>query len=173
MKAQNAELIERRRRFEEAFSNDTYFAGIGLDKEVHRQYLLSMISFFAGGNRDLQECIDLKHLINSNPDKVQVLKQLLGDLSPELPQTVDKTGTDEETQDEELLQSTVESRQQENSRLDAELGSILTRNLTIDKEIKKNRDFVTVKASEGLDRKQADLQRQVEEIREEISMFSS
>lgn len=70
MKAQNAELIERRRRFEEAFSNDTYFAGIGLDKDVHSQYLLSMVAFFESNNRDLQECVDLKHLINSNPDKV-------------------------------------------------------------------------------------------------------
>lgn len=187
----NGLLNEERRQFEESFESSTYLTGLGMDKEVHKQYLLKIIAYFHTRNSDFAEQIRLKRAMENREIKTTVLLKLLDE--PEEIQTFRSfapqrsatsglnssqltTGpTDEQLEAEQVerLQAEIKMRNEESLRLDTELKNISTRNSMFEREIRKAQDFVRLQREEGLDNKLFNLESQLKEVRDEIELLEN
>jgi hypothetical protein len=191
LKELNGELNEGRRQFEESFESSTYLAGLGMDKEVHKQYLLKVIAFLHGLNADFAELIRIRRAMDNAELKTFVLRKLL-DEPEELPQNpsfaLQKSATfglsssqlsagpsDEQLDAEQAdrLQAELRMRTEEGLRLDTELKNITTRNAMFERETRKAQDFIRLQREEGLDNKLFNLESQVKEVRDEIELLES
>jgi hypothetical protein len=187
----NGLLNEERRQFEESFESSTYLTGLGMDKEVHKQYLLKIIAYFHTRNSDFAEQIRLKRAMENREIKTTVLLKMLDE--PEEIQTFRSfapqrsatsglnssqltTGpTDEQLEAEQVerLQAEIKMRNEESLRLDTELKNISTRNSMFEREIRKAQDFVRLQREEGLDNKLFNLESQLKEVRDEIELLEN
>lgn len=148
--------------------------------QILSQVLLVLIDFYKTQNESIAEVVALKEKLNNNDIKVEVLSRLLdsdaaqtGNILP-----VEKTPLHQpqEEEDEEVLQSANEQLAQEQERsqqLETELKNLRARNAMIQKEIKKNQDTIRLMEAENFDSRIVDLMNQVNEIEEEIALFTA
>ena len=187
----NGLLNEERRQFEESFESSTYLTGLGMDKEVNKQYLLKIIAYFHRRNSDFAELIRVKRATENREIKATVLRKLLDE--PEDVQTfrsfapqksatfamsssmLSSGPTDEQLEAEQVerLQTEIKMRTEESLRLDTELKNISTRNSMFEREIRKAQDFIRLQREEGLDNKLFNLESQLKEVKDEIELLEN
>lgn len=196
-KDDNIELLEQRRRFEETIDNDTYMAGLGSNPIVHRQYLLEIISYYEQMRREMVISIDMRKKINDNKGKIAVLNGLLGgsnssraaaqkieDNMFDIPNSkigesvkcqnpFEITGSSTDQASESELEALIEAAEAEQSRLANSLTNLQSRNNTLNSELIKTTNFITVARTQNLDLKKKEYEEEITDINQEIEMLTN
>lgn len=193
IKEENTELLEKRRRFEELFDNDTYMGGLGADPIAHRRYLLEVISYYQLMKVQLVDAIEMKKRVNDNPGKIAVLKRLLNmskdstvggssttmvplsktdsESLQKAPFEIGATSTDEPTEEE--FEALIEAAESEKSRLSSSLSTLQSRNSTLASELSKTSSLLAIARSQNIDAKLADHRQEMADINLEIDMLTA
>lgn len=198
-KEDNLEFLEQRRRFEETFDNDTYMSGLGSDPIVHREFLLSVISYYQEMKLSIIESIEMKQKVNNNPGKIAVLKRLLRIQSESTPSTkqpdsspsanspflgikdtlespkqpMELCGSVFDQPSETELEALIEAAEAEQTRLSNSLTALESRNKTLSSELTKATEYVVVAHGQNIDAKIDERSQEMADINQEIEILTS
>lgn len=156
------------------------------DNEALSQLYLSMIDHFNSANEQIQNVISLKHKVNNNQVKIKAVCDVLGEDAglqdgesvltfQEPPQMTPEQvkALEDAKEEEDSLKVDLTARNTQLERLEADIKNTKTRNQMLEREIKKNKDQITIFKVDNFDQQEIDLLKQIEEIKEELALFSS
>jgi len=178
MKVSKSSVLAEEYKLEESIASNTYQVGLGMDGEVHRQYVLGLISHFEGLNREMVEMVSLKNKLNNNEVKLEIYREIIENRSSSAGEgredtlrasTHTATFGQGEGQGERLEQQLL-ALGEESRRLETDLKNVGMRTQMLEKEAKKQREWIRGKTEERLDEKILDLEGQVKDILDEIRL---
>jgi len=185
MKVSKSSVLAEQYKLEESIASNTYQVGLGMDGEVHRQYVLGLISHFEGLNREMVEMVSLKNKLNNNEVKLEMYREIIENRSSSAGEGREETlrasthtatfgqGEGREGAEEgqgERLEQQLLALGEESGRLETDLKNVGMRTQMLQKEAKKQREWIRGKTEERLDEKILDLEGQVKEILDEIRL---
>ena len=174
MKVSKSSVLAEQYKLEESIASNTYQVGLGMDGEVHRQYVLGLISHFEGLNREMVEMVSLKNKLNNNEVKLEMYREIIENRSSSAGEGREDTlraSTHTATFGQgELLEQQLLALGEESRRLETDLKNVGMRTQMLEKEAKKQREWIRGKTEERLDQKILDLEGQVKDILDEIRL---
>lgn len=197
-KQTNSEIFEQLYKVEENFTNNTYQVGLGADPQIHKQFVLSVMSHFHQQNKELKELVTLKNHLNNNSVKMALYREIVEGIAPAVGVTNTSTASagssknspslvkdsrlsiqtatfgeapEQQDADNESEQEELRVLTEETARLITDISNLGTRTQMLDKELKKTKDFTRIKKDDNLDKKIADLEQQIKDIQEDIQLL--
>ena len=173
IKVSKSSVLAEQYKLEESIASNTYQVGLGMDETVHKQYVLGLISHFEGQNREMVEMVSLKNKLNNNQVKLEIYREIIenrtssaGEGKEDTLRASTHTATfgqgegrerAEEGQGERLEQQLLALGEQ-SRRLETDLKNVGMRTQMLEKEAKKQREWIRGKTEERLDQKIMDLE---------------